>query len=406
MPRSNVSVIVVALLAVCAACGVSHAVIYNLNAEGTGDFPTIQAAVDSADAGDSISLANGTYTGDGNRDIVVPRKDITIYSASFNPALCIVDCEGSAREEHRGFHFVEGTGTWAQLMGVGIVNGYVSEHGGGIWDEGCSANIQWCNMSSCTAGGRGGGVYASDGAVCGLMNCLVWGNSAADGGGIAYYYAIGTVMSTEVYENTASDIGGGFYCQVGGAMNILQCDVHDNTAVRAGGIRMGGSGGPAITQTLVYRNEAIAQYAGGVWFQAGTLQQSTIVDNDAATTGGGVYSHGGTGTIDRCIIAFNGTGEGVAATEGNAPTLTCCDVYGNPDGNYDTVVGDQTGLSNNFSEDPEFCGFDIADYRLYDTSPCLPGGRSPCGELVGALDQGCDSPVEESSWGRVKALYR
>ena len=35
--------------------------------DGSGEAPTIQAAVDSADDGDTISLGDGTFTGDGNR---------------------------------------------------------------------------------------------------------------------------------------------------------------------------------------------------------------------------------------------------------------------------------------------------------------------------------------------------
>ena len=42
--------------------------------DGTGDAQTIQAGVDSAGAGDDISLANGTYTGDGNRDVSYSRE--------------------------------------------------------------------------------------------------------------------------------------------------------------------------------------------------------------------------------------------------------------------------------------------------------------------------------------------
>ena len=95
----------------------------------------------------------------------------------------------------------------------------------------------------------------------------------------------------------------------------------------------------------------------------------------------------------------------MAATAGNAPLLDCCDVYGNIDGNYDAEVGDQTGIDYNFSEDPQLCDINNADYRLFDTSPCLASG-SPCGFLVGRYDQGCDSPVEDVSWGVLKGLYR
>jgi hypothetical protein len=44
--------------------------IYVVHPYGTGDYPTIQATVTAADDGDIIELTDGTFTGDGNRDVV------------------------------------------------------------------------------------------------------------------------------------------------------------------------------------------------------------------------------------------------------------------------------------------------------------------------------------------------
>ncbi len=41
---------------------------YTISPDGTGDFPTVQAAVNAAADGDIIELTDGTFTGDGNRD--------------------------------------------------------------------------------------------------------------------------------------------------------------------------------------------------------------------------------------------------------------------------------------------------------------------------------------------------
>ena len=60
----------------------------------------------------------------------------------------------------------------------------------------------------------------------------------------------------------------------------------------------------------------------------------------------------------------------------------------------------------NFSLDPQFCGVD--DYRIMASSPCAPGNvplSNPCG-FIGALPVGCaPTPVQERTWGGVKALY-
>ena len=68
--------------------------------DGTGDAPTIQAGIDSAIAGDEVVLADGVYTGDGNRDLDYNTKAITVRSASGDPSACILDCQGSAGAPH------------------------------------------------------------------------------------------------------------------------------------------------------------------------------------------------------------------------------------------------------------------------------------------------------------------
>ncbi|MCK4414565.1 MAG: hypothetical protein KAY32_13585 [Candidatus Eisenbacteria sp.] len=56
------------LLLAASACA-AGAETYLVLPDGTGDFPTIQAAIDAALDGDEILLADGTFTGDGNRDL-------------------------------------------------------------------------------------------------------------------------------------------------------------------------------------------------------------------------------------------------------------------------------------------------------------------------------------------------
>jgi hypothetical protein len=84
---------------------------YVVDPYGTGDYPTIQAAIDAAEDGDIICLADGTYTGNGNRDIDFRGQAITVRSHSGDPDQCIIDCEGSHAEPHRGFRFHHGEST-------------------------------------------------------------------------------------------------------------------------------------------------------------------------------------------------------------------------------------------------------------------------------------------------------
>jgi hypothetical protein len=91
--------------------------------DGTGDFATIQAAVDGVPGRAIIELADGTFTGDGNRDVNCRGKAVVIRSQSGDPASCVIDCQGSSSNPHRAFQFISGETRSALLGGVTIRNG-------------------------------------------------------------------------------------------------------------------------------------------------------------------------------------------------------------------------------------------------------------------------------------------
>ena len=59
--------------------------------------------LDAARNGDTIELADGVYTGPGNRDVDLLGKPLVIRSASDDATACIIDCEAGADGSHRGF---------------------------------------------------------------------------------------------------------------------------------------------------------------------------------------------------------------------------------------------------------------------------------------------------------------
>lgn len=104
----------------------TFAATYIVKPDGTGDYPTIQAAIDAAVEGDIIELTDGTFTGDGNRDVEYLGKNITVRSQSGVPEACIIDCETTPEDPHRGFYFHAGETLSARLEGITITNGYNS----------------------------------------------------------------------------------------------------------------------------------------------------------------------------------------------------------------------------------------------------------------------------------------
>ena len=68
---------------VVSECVMANKIIY-VDDDGPADYSTIQAAIDDANDGDIILLADGTYTGNGNRDIDFHGKAITLRSIDPN----------------------------------------------------------------------------------------------------------------------------------------------------------------------------------------------------------------------------------------------------------------------------------------------------------------------------------
>ena len=108
--KSRFTIPAVATIGFCLIGGTVPAVADIINVPG--DYPTIQAGIDAAMDGDEVVVADGVYTGDGNRDIDFGGKLITVRSEN-GPANCIIDCQGTAANPHRGFYFHSGETTAA-----------------------------------------------------------------------------------------------------------------------------------------------------------------------------------------------------------------------------------------------------------------------------------------------------
>jgi hypothetical protein len=123
-------------------------------------------------------------------------------------------------------------------------------------------------------------------------------------------------------------------------------------------------------------------------------------------------------TASNTIFAFSTIGEAFFCDELASASLSCCDVYGNADGDWVGCIEDQYGIDGNIAEDPLFCNPIGGEYQLEEGSACAP--FSPPNEecdLIGAWPVGCiptsgiaeDDPQPRrapASWGGIKAGYR
>ena len=93
---------------------------------GTEDQPfcTIQDGVNASSDGDTVLVAPGTYTGDGNRDISLFGKAITLKSTD-GPNSTVIDIEGSPTSIHRGFFLIHEEPSETLIQGFTVMNGYL-----------------------------------------------------------------------------------------------------------------------------------------------------------------------------------------------------------------------------------------------------------------------------------------
>lgn len=172
---------------------------------------TIQAAIDQAAPGDVVELLDGTYRGDGNRDLELRGKAITVRSRSGDAAACVIACEGEPARPHRGFLLRGAELLDTVIEGLTVTGGY-GEWGGGIYCLGGFPTIRNCRFVGNTAAGEGGGLATSGPSR--VVDCWFSENTSHYGGGGAdaslTWGALARFERCTFVRNVAGSYGGGF----------------------------------------------------------------------------------------------------------------------------------------------------------------------------------------------------
>jgi len=203
--------------------------------DGAADFSTIQAAIDDSNDGDTVLVADGTYTGAGNRDIDFNGKAITVKSEN-GPETCIIDCNGTRDHMHRGFYFHSGEGRLSAVIGFSITNGYAPPE--------CLLPRPpfYCDF-------LGGGIYCKESNPA-ISHCIITGNRAHKGGGIYYEECSPRVSNCTIAGNYAADWGGGMAVN-SSIPEISNCIIRSNRAPNGLQIYIGGSGPDTVAYSDV-----------------------------------------------------------------------------------------------------------------------------------------------------------
>jgi len=311
---------------------------FTVDDNGPADFNNIQDAVLAASDTDEVVIADGIYTGYGNRDIDFYGKAITVRSQN-GPENCIIDCNASEFDPHRGFIFQNNEGSQSVLKGLTIKNGHISEpmpgrdwpEGGGIWCFDSSPTITGCIITNnrayklWAAVGYGAGIYCQGGAPT-ITDCTVMGNILYEGAGAGIYccYAEGaTISQCHISDNRGIwESSGGGLC-VHGDVRLESCLITRNDSGWGGGIRCSGNL-VTIANCEITNNWVWVGTGGGIDYTGNPIISGCLIsNNDSIGDGGGIYCYAsGAAVINNCVIVQNQCGYDGAGIYGGNPLVT------------------------------------------------------------------------------------
>ncbi len=317
-------------------CGGS-ADVHMVLANGMGDYPTIQAAINAAAEGDTIALADGTFVGDGNRDLDFSGKAITVMGLSGDPGLVMIDCQGSSDEPHRGFHFHNGEGGFSILRDVTVTNAWVALHGASVLCE-SDPKIMNCIFKNGHAN-YGAGIYC-DGGSPQIVDCAFLFNEGRErGGGAAFFNSQANLMGSFFHANWGSR-GGAVFLPDSSSVVMENCTLTGNlSAVDKACVGLDGNSNLSIVNCMITYNNR---------------------------------------------LAVRNYGTGLASITGS-------NVFENTEGDYADGISGNNNVAGNISQDPLYCDTEADDFTLRGDSPCT-SYNAPDGQLMGAFEVGCSAP--------------
>ncbi|MHC4228040.1 MAG: choice-of-anchor Q domain-containing protein [Planctomycetota bacterium] len=372
--------------------------------DGPADFNTIQAAIDDSNDGDTIIVADGIYTGEGNRDIYFLGKAITLRSEN-GPNNCIIDCQGNAEKPHRGFYLRHGEGPSSIVERFLITNGYAhSDKGGGIFCDNSNPTITGCKIEGNYARLKGGGMYNNYSSPS-VNDCTFSGNSVyGEGGGMFNYHSNPTVTNCTFIDCSAMH-GGGMHNWASSPI-VTNCLFSGNSVSgAAGGMFNRDGGSPTVRNCMFIRNYAASQGGGMFNFDgSNSIVSSCMFIGNWSNDGGGMFNssrHNGPAiypTVANCTFSGNSAtldGGGIHNRRLAKPILTNCILWANSDNsgmdelaqiytsdeggapvvNYSCIQGGWSGAgSNNIDINPLFIYPPTDQYHLLPSSPCINSG--------------------------------
>ena len=311
-----------------------------------GQFPDIQSAVNASVGGDEIVVADGTYTGGGNKNIDFAGRNIAVRSAS-GPANCVIDLENSGR----AFYLHSGEGPGTVIDGFTITNGQITSaavpggpYGAGICLVGVSPAIRNCvfeaNAIALDGNKGGGGIFTTGGSA--VIDDCVFSKNSVDGSG-ASALAGGPIQgggALLINETTSTVVqscqfNGNMTSGAGGAIamdsnaSILACAFNGNVAHDGGGMMIQFSS-PSVN-LCTFEGNSSTVLGGAIYHDHGSpdIRLCSFINNQSQG-GGAIESFAGNIKVRLCVFRENqGTSGGALRTYQGLSTVLNCAFIGN-----------------------------------------------------------------------------
>jgi hypothetical protein len=220
------------------------------------DAPTIQAGIDSALAGDTVSVDCGTYY-EYNINM---KSGVTLRSATGSPDCVTIDANSLGR-----VMTCNGTNNTTWIVGLTMIGGSTN-YGGGMFIGGGSPLVSDCVFRENNGILQGGGM-SIESANPTLTDCVFYGNTSVEGGGIYFYDPFDPrphLIRCTIAWNSAPS-GAGVYMYVADPGLVI-----DNTiiAFNQGPSAYGGGWSPMTNCTNIFGNTG-GDWVNNIYYWAG-----------------------------------------------------------------------------------------------------------------------------------------
>ncbi|MFA5423190.1 MAG: right-handed parallel beta-helix repeat-containing protein [Phycisphaerae bacterium] len=332
-------------------------------------FATIQHAIETALDGDTVIVADGVYTGTGNRDIDFLGKAIIVKSQN-GPNDCIIDCQASGSNPHRAFYFHNNEDANSILGGFAITNGY-SDLGGAVYCQNSSPTIKNC-LFTFNLAEHGGAVLCENSDIA-VTSCVFNDNHAMSAGAIKCRNYSNPVITGCSFSRNLSDriqydaeeqwgFGGAIVSYDNTSLTLVNCDFVQNRAVVGGAVNhfsfsdvnmvdctflknRSGSEGGAVTirycntkiENCTFELNVADNWNGGaidcygcqlVEIKGCSFISNILREGQPPYGGGGINSYSKNLIVENCLfennLSYNGGGLNIQGENGCAAQVNNC----------------------------------------------------------------------------------